>query len=38
MGVRLMAVGNARSGLERLDAMGCVHEGRAGYLKSAAGA
>jgi conjugative relaxase-like TrwC/TraI family protein len=36
--VKLMAVGQARSGLERLDAMGCIHEGRAGYLKSAAAA
>jgi conjugative relaxase-like TrwC/TraI family protein len=34
--IRLMAVGQTRSGLERLDAMGCIHEGRAGYLNSAA--
>ena len=36
--VKLMAVGHARSGLERLDAMGCIHEGRAGYLRNAAAA
>jgi conjugative relaxase-like TrwC/TraI family protein len=34
--IKLMAVGQVRSGLERLDALGCIHEGRAGYLKGAA--
>ena len=34
--IKLMAVGQARSGLERLDTMGCIHEGRAGYLNGAA--
>jgi hypothetical protein len=36
--IKLMAGGQAHSGLERLDAMGCIHEGRAGYLKNAAAA
>jgi conjugative relaxase-like TrwC/TraI family protein len=34
--IKLMAVGQTRSGLERLDATGCIHEGRAGYLNGAA--
>ena len=36
--IKLMAGGQAHSGLERLDDMGWVHEGRAGYLKTAAAA
>lgn len=33
--VKLMAVGTARAGLERLDELGWVHEGRAEYLRAA---
>ena len=33
--VKLMAVGTARAGLERLDKLGWVHEGRAEYLRAA---
>lgn len=33
--VKLMAVGSARRGLERLDELGWVHEGRADYLRAA---
>ena len=32
--VRLLATGSAREGLERLDGMGWVHEGKAEYLRS----
>ncbi len=35
--VRCMAAGAARAGLERLDALGWVQEGRAGYLRGAVG-
>lgn len=33
--VKLMAVGTTRAGLERLDKLGWVHEGRAEYLRAA---
>jgi conjugative relaxase-like TrwC/TraI family protein len=33
--VRLMATGSARGGLEQLDGMGWVHEGKAEYLRAA---
>ena len=36
--IKLMAGGQAHSGLERLDDMGWIHEGRAEYLKTAAAA
>ena len=35
--VRMMAVGAARDGMEKLDTMGWVHEGKAEYLRAAVG-
>jgi conjugative relaxase-like TrwC/TraI family protein len=34
--IKEMAVGDVRGGLTKLDAMGCIHEGRADYLRNAA--
>jgi conjugative relaxase-like TrwC/TraI family protein len=34
--VKLMAIGSARDGLEKLDGMGWVHEGKSEYLRAAA--
>jgi conjugative relaxase-like TrwC/TraI family protein len=38
LAIRLMAAGNTTEGLERLDRMGCIHEGKGEYLQQAASA